>query len=72
MSEFRPITDLEDLWVQNHGDISLGYQAGLAGLPEPGNLFSRAYWHGWRNGRVNAGFQPEDAAQAMLSPAHLI
>lgn len=55
MSEFRPITTLEDLFSQDEAEIVAGYWAGRRGDPEPGNAYSRGYWHGYRNGVTDAG-----------------
>lgn len=66
MSEFRPITTLEDLLIQDEGEVTAGYWAGRRGDPEPGNLHSRAYWHGWRNGMADAGRVRMDRHQHTL------
>lgn len=66
MSEFRPITTLADLSLQDEGEIAAGYLAGLGGAPEPGSDKSRAHWHGWRNGRMDGGYAPPDDAQIQL------
>lgn len=68
MSEFAPIATVADMAVQDSDDVLAGYRAGLAGDPEPlASVFSRAYWHGWRNGRVDGGHATPDAAQAALA-----
>lgn len=72
MSEFRPITTLADLALQDDGEVMAGYVAGLHGAPEPGSDRSRAYWHGWKNGMVDAGRQPIDDAQRELARAATI
>lgn len=69
MSEFRPITNPADLDLQDPDEITAGYLAGLNGAPEPGSDRSRAFWHGWRNGRMDGGFAPPDAAQIELARA---
>lgn len=66
MSEFKPVRTLADLDTLDRDDMLAGYRAGLCGAPEPGNLHSRAYWHGWRNGRVDAGLAEKDADQCQL------
>jgi hypothetical protein len=30
-----------------------------------------SYWHGWRNGMVDGGHRPKDAAQAALAHDYL-
>lgn len=62
-----PITTLGQLAALEHDEMLAGYHDGLAGVPEPGGNRSDAYWHGWRNGRVDGGHDPKDAAQAALA-----
>ncbi len=66
MSEFRPVTTIHDLFLLDDAEIEAGYWAGRRGDPEPGNQSSRAYWHGWRNGRVDAGKRKPDKGQVRL------
>lgn len=66
MSEFRPITTLEDLFDQDENEIAAGYWAGRRGDAEPGNQYSRAYWHGWNNGMADAGRRKYDCHQRQL------
>lgn len=71
MAEFAPVHTMADLAVQDEDDMSWGYRAGLRGDPEPlGSRYSRAYWHGWRNGRVDGGHAEPDAAQRLLAHAY--
>lgn len=67
MSEFQPITSIEDLALQPDMEMQLGYLAGLNKEPEPGSDKSRAYWHGWRNGMVDGGHAEIDDAQQRLA-----
>ena len=67
MSEFKPISTLEDLNLQDTDELLAGYHAGLENLAEPGSDKSRAYWHGWRNGRTDRGVTPVDTSQAELA-----
>jgi ribosome modulation factor len=55
MPEFKPITTMEEVMVQDKSDMIAGYHAGLLGDSAPGSDKSRGYWHGWRNGMVDAG-----------------
>ena len=71
MSEWQPVTTLSDLEALDSAEVYEGYTDGFEGLPEPGNNRSRSYWHGWRNGRVDGGHQPKDAAQAELARVFL-
>lgn len=69
MSEFSPIRDVSDLDLQDEHDMVRGYLSGLNGEDEPGNAYSRAFWHGWRNGAVDSGRRAPDDAQAVLAHA---
>lgn len=67
MSEERkPVVTLEELDSLDEKEIIEGYFDGRSGDPEPGGNRSKAYWHGWRNGRVDGGHNESDAAQAIL------
>jgi hypothetical protein len=69
VAEFERISTLADVALQDDQDVSWGFAAGLRGDPEPlGSVYSRAYWHGWRAGRVTAGDEP-DAPQRLLAHA---
>jgi hypothetical protein len=73
MSEFKPIDTLADLARQDLvcGDIEAGYIAGVYGAPEPiASTFSRAFWHGWRNGRVDGAHDDPDEYHARLAAAY--
>jgi hypothetical protein len=64
MTEFARITSLEELEALDTDDIFAGYFEGLHGAPEPlASIFSRSYWHGWRNGAVDGGHRKIDEAQ---------
>lgn len=67
MAEFDTVTTLVELMMLDDDDVAAGYQAGLEGAPSPASDRSRAYWHGWRNGLVDSGRRPADAAQLALS-----
>lgn len=71
MSEREPVTTLEDLESLERDEVMEGYRDGIAGEPAPGGNRSRSYWHGWRNGMVDGGHMPKDAAQAALAKAYL-
>lgn len=66
MSEFKKVETKEDLELLNQDEILDGYRSGLAGAAEPGSAHSRSYWHGWRNGRVDGGFNQPDVEMARL------
>ena len=67
MAEFKPVTTVRDLDSLDDEDIMAGFEAGLAGAPEPHDSQSRSYWHGWRNGAVEGGYRRRDDAQRALT-----
>ena len=69
MTEFAPVRTVSDLKSLEEGDVLEGYLDGVSGYPEPGSDRSRGYWHGWRNGRVDAGLADPDLARVMLDAA---
>ena len=69
MSEFVPVTTLEDLRSLDQAEMVEGYRDGFRGEPEPGNNRSRSYWHGWRNGAVDGKHRDGDWAQYELARA---
>jgi len=71
MSEWNPVTQVSELALLDMNETCAGYQAGLAGDPEPGSDRSRSYWHGWRNGRVDGGHAQPDLAQQMVAREYL-
>lgn len=71
MSEFNRVDTLADLFVLDSDDMHYGYIAGLNGAPEPvSNLYSRGYWHGWRNGVVDGCYAEQDEYQERLAWAY--
>ena len=66
MAEWAPVTELADVCQLEDADVAAGFQHGAAGHPEPGSWASRAFWHGWRNGRMAVGLAPPDGAQDVL------
>lgn len=68
MPEFLPVTTFEDLECLNGDEITDGYGAGIRGEPEPtASIFTRSYWHGWRNGARDGGHIPADLAMSQLA-----
>ena len=63
-----PVTTLVDLDALNDDEILHGYRDGRKNDPEPGGNRSRAYWHGWRNGRVDGRHvaDPDPAQQQLV------
>ncbi len=72
MPEYQPVSTIEDLANLDQAEVNTGYWSGRAGDPEPShNLVSRSFWHGWRNGAMDAGHLPHDAAASALARAYL-
>jgi hypothetical protein len=71
MSEFQAVATLAELELLDQDDILAGYRAGFDGVPEPGSDKSRAYWHGWRNARVDRGLAQSDRAQQLLAQEYV-
>jgi len=69
MPEFVPVMTVADFRQLDDGEILEGYFDGFHGDPAPGSDRSRSYWHGWRNGRVDAGLADPDFAQVALRRA---
>ena len=65
MTERMPVPTAEELRAMDSGEIVEGYYDGLDGDDEPGDNRSKAYWHGWRNGR-NDRAKKSDTAQRVL------
>lgn len=71
MSEFARVVDPADAELLDDSQCAWGYQAGLCNAPEPvASCVSRAFWHGWRNGRSDAGHAEADVAQLYLAEAY--
>lgn len=62
-----PVTTAAELSTFDPEEIAEGYRAGFDGDKEPGDNRSKAFWHGWRNGRTDRGLAPVDAAQRALA-----
>src|SRR5690348_707405 len=54
MAELAPVRTVADLRQLDDGEILKGYSDGFHGSRGPGSDRSQAYWHGWRNGQINA------------------
>jgi hypothetical protein len=67
VSAREPVTTLGDLDTMDWEEVCEGYCDGRKNELEPGDNRSRSYWHGWRNGMVDGGHRPKDAAQAELA-----
>lgn len=70
MPEYLPVTTLDDLDRLDDVEILAGYLSGRRGDAEPShNRVSRGFWHGWRNGAMDTGRLPPDAASMELARA---
>lgn len=70
MSEFAAVRTLADLDRLDIDEVTRGYDAGRHGrVVEPSDQVTRSYWHGWRNGAVDAGRRKPDDAQTDLAAA---
>ena len=61
-----PIRTVEELDALDNDEIAEGYMDASDISVEPGDNRSLSYWHGWRNGRVDNGFEQPDEAMAAL------
>lgn len=60
-----PVTSAHDLFCLDPDEVMEGYTDALEGLPCGPNR-SRAYWHGWRCGMIDAGKMQSDAFSILL------
>ena len=67
MSEFRAVATLAEFMRLDEGEVLEGYFDGFHDALPPAATRSTAYWHGWRNGQVDNGNRPADAAQQALA-----
>lgn len=64
---YVPIRSAMQLEQLHDDEIVEGYRDGFKNEPEPQGNRSLSYWHGWRNGMVDASHRKLDAAQAQLA-----
>jgi len=62
----RPVATVAELAELDTDEIVEGYRDGRADAPEPGDNRSRAYYHGWRCGAMDAGRLEIDATHRGL------
>lgn len=67
MSEFTPVSTVEELAKLNDEEIIEGYRSGYKGDPEPDSTKSKSFWHGYRNGLVDSGRWKGDEHQTALA-----
>lgn len=60
-----PVHSVSDLFTLDPDEIEEGYKDAREGL-RCGDNQSRAYWHGWRNGMIDAGKMEPDEWSALL------
>lgn len=65
MTDRTPVTTVAELEALDGDEILEGYRDGLNGEPEPGGNRSKAYWHGWRNGRSDRTGSVDAASMAL-------
>lgn len=61
-----PVTTKAESETLDIEDVIIGYWAGRRNLPCSGS-WSRSFWHGWRNGRVDGGHAASDGYQQQLA-----
>lgn len=69
MPEFHAITTVADHRLLDDSEVLIGYMDGFEGRPLSGNAYTRSYFHGWRNGMVDAGTVEPDWFQLQLAAA---
>lgn len=67
MSEFAPVRTKDDLRLLDDVEMVAGYRSGYGGDAPHGSDRSRSFWHGWRNGRVDGGYDAIDCYQIALA-----
>ncbi|HFQ6840912.1 hypothetical protein I5N18_16420 [Serratia marcescens] len=67
MSEFTPVSTMDELAQLNDEEIIDGYRSGCNGAPEPDSTKSKSFWHGYRNGLVDSGRRKSDEHQTALA-----
>lgn len=65
--ERLPITRAAQLAALDKDEVMDGYLDGQRCTPTPDDTKSFSYWHGWRNGMVDAGYMNPTESQAALS-----
>lgn len=69
MSEFNSFNFAESDFISD--EVVDGYRAGYRGESEPGSDKSRSFFHGWKNGRVDGGFDQIDEHQQEFARAFI-
>ena len=68
MTEIRyfPVMTAKELETLDAKEVREGYNSGIANDSFPFGK-SKAFWHGWRNGKVDGGWRKKDMAMARLA-----
>ncbi|WP_458094262.1 hypothetical protein [Roseomonas sp. WA12] len=62
---FDAVRTVAEYRLLDEAEVMIGYMDGMAGLMGETDM-TRSYWHGWRNGVVDAGFIEPDEAQLLI------
>lgn len=62
---FDAVRTVAEYRLLDEAEVMIGYMDGMAGLTGAVDM-TRSYWHGWRNGVVDAGFIEPDEAQLLI------
>lgn len=71
MTNFKPVSTMEDLMALDEAEIVAGYREAKIGDPEPGENRGRAYWHGWCNAMRDRGVLPPTPESWSLAREYL-
>jgi hypothetical protein len=63
---WTPVRSVSEVKGLDSQQVLAGYRAGMVGLPCPPEA-PRAWWHGWRNGCVDAGLAEPALDQRYLA-----
>ncbi|MCK8785358.1 hypothetical protein M0638_13290 [Roseomonas sp. NAR14] len=67
----QPVSTIAEFRLLDEAEVLSGYMDGIRGLPCVVSQHTRSYWHGWRNGAVDAGLVEPDEAQWALEAEFL-
>lgn len=67
----EPPKTLEEVEAFPDEELFEGYRDGFRNEYEPNGNRTRAYWHGWRNGQVDAGWRKSDWYQQELARLYM-
>lgn len=61
----QAVSNVADFRALDEAEILIGYMDGVSGVSLAEGV-TRSYWHGWRNGLVDAGLIEPDEAYLQL------